>query len=73
MIIVECFRSLRKFFNVSNSPQHEDLLAPDAKFEMVFLCGLCAFARDIPIFSCGSATGLCGEYLAGKRERAKRN
>jgi hypothetical protein len=29
------------------------------------LCGLCAFARDIPIFGCGlAAVGLCGEYFS---------
>jgi hypothetical protein len=30
--------------------------AKNAKFGLVFfLCGLCAFARDIPAFDCGSA------------------
>jgi hypothetical protein len=52
--------------------------AKNAKFgKHLFLCGLCAFARDIPIFGCGfAALGLCGEegfeYLTAEARKAQR-
>jgi hypothetical protein len=38
--------------------------AKNAKFGFIFfLCGLCAFARDILAFGYGSAPLGCGEYF----------
>jgi hypothetical protein len=60
--IVQSFRGLRKFYRrflpFSNKRlglfSRQD--AKNAKFgKHFFLCGLCAFARDIPIFGCGFA------------------
>jgi len=58
----QSFRGLRKFYRrflpFSNKRfglfSRQD--AKNAKFgKHFFLCGLCAFARDIPIFGCGFA------------------
>ena len=65
----ESFRGLREFYRrfLPFSNKRVGLFsrqdAKNAKFgKHFFLCGLCAFARDIPIFGCGfAALGLCGE------------
>jgi hypothetical protein len=69
--IVQSFPGLRKFYRrfLPFSNRRLGLFsrqdAKNAKFgKHLFLCGLCAFARDIPIFGCGfAALGPCGELL----------
>ena len=60
--MLESFRGLRKFYRrfLPFSNKRVGLFsrqdAKNAKFgKHLFLCGLCAFARDIPIFDCGFA------------------
>jgi hypothetical protein len=56
--MLESFRSLRKFSGGRGYPKRGFARAKTPRTpssEVQFLCGLCAFAGDIPSFGCGFA------------------